>query len=73
MKKAKHYWELAAIGGNVLARCSLGASEYNVGNVSRAVKHWMIAAAAGYDVALNEIRQAFLEGNSSKNDFEDAL
>ena len=41
-KKAKYYYELAAIRGNVPARYNLGISEEDAGNVNRAMKHWMI-------------------------------
>ena len=58
MKKAKHYYELAAMGGNVDARHNLGCIGGHAGNMSRAVKHWMIAAGAGYDDSLKEIRDA---------------
>jgi len=36
-KKAKHYFELAAMGGNVDARFMI---EGRVGNHYRAFKHW---------------------------------
>ena len=35
MKKAKHYYELAAMGGNVFARHFLGALELNSGIMNR--------------------------------------
>ena len=44
MKKAKHYWELAAIGGNVRARYNLGCLEENTGKMRIALKHYMIVA-----------------------------
>ena len=50
LKKAKHYWELAAVGGYVAARHNLGGLERNEGNMSRAMKHWMNAAGAGWEV-----------------------
>ena len=48
-KKAKHYYKLAAIGGNVDARYNLGGFEGNTGNMNRAMKHWMISAGGGDD------------------------
>ena len=72
-KKAKHYYELAAMGGSSTARHNLGCSEYNAGNANRAVKHWMIAAGAGLDVSLEQIRECFLKGYATKSDFEKAL
>ena len=38
-KKAKHYWELAAMNGSVRARNNLGALEFQAGNYHRAFKH----------------------------------
>ena len=38
-KKANHYYELAAIGGNVNARYNLGQVEWRAGNFDRALKH----------------------------------
>ena len=40
-KKAKHYWELAAMNGNVGARHNLGMIEGNAGNHDRAKKHFI--------------------------------
>ena len=72
-KKAQHYWELAAMGGDPAARFNLGIIEENTGNMDRAVKHWMISAGAGHDKSLNAIRKCFLSGHATKDDFEKAL
>jgi TPR repeat protein len=72
-KKAKHYYVLAAMGGDVEARHNLGSFEGNAGNTDRAVKHWMIAAGAGDDDSLKEIRKGFMRGHATKDDFEKAL
>ena len=73
MKKVKHYYELAAIGGHVNARHNLGVFEENTGNIDRAVKHYMISARAGYDNSVKEIRVCFMNGHATKDDFEKAL
>ena len=73
VKKAKYYHELAAMGGYVNARYNLGCMEEEAGNMSRAVKHWMIAAGAGDDDSLSNIRGCFMSGHASKDDFEKAL
>ena len=44
--KAKHYWELSAMGGDVCARYNLGYTELQAGNIQRAMKHFMISARA---------------------------
>ena len=72
-KKAKRYWELAAIGGDVDARHNLAVYEGNSGNKSRAMKHLMIASGVGDDDALDKIRECFTEGNATKDDFAKAL
>ena len=73
VKKAKYYYELGAMGGHVSARHNLGILEENAGNFDRAVKHYMIAAGAGCDESLNEIKDCYLNGHATKDDFEKAL
>ena len=73
LKKAKHYYELAAMGGNAKARHNLGISEMDAGNMDRAVKHFMISAGAGHDGSLDAIRGCFMLGHATKDDFEKAL
>ena len=77
--KAKYYWELGAMGGDVPSRHNigmleaLGALENSSGSMSRALKHFMIAAGAGCDESLTGIRECFLNGHATKDDFEKAL
>ena len=59
-KRAKYYNELSAVGGYVIARHNLGCMERDAGIMDRAVKHWMIAAGAGFDDSLNDIQDFFL-------------
>jgi len=73
MKKAKHYYELAAMGGQIDARHNLGVLEAQAGNLERAMKHYMIAAAAGCDDSLKVVRAAFMNRLATKDDFEEAL
>ena len=73
MKKAKHYYKLAAMGGNVDARYNLAGIEGNAGNINRAMRHFIIAAGAGDDGSLVEIRKGYMKGHVTKNDFEKAL
>jgi len=70
--KAKYYYELGAMGGDVSARYNLGHLEKDAGNVVRAMKHWMMAAGAGHDDSLKCIR-FFMRGEVTKDDFEKAL
>ena len=73
MKKHKYYLELAAMGGDVTAMHNLGMFEAREGNMDRAMKHWMISAGAGYDKSLKEIREGYMNGHVTKDDFEKAL
>ena len=56
-----------------MARHTLGGIEENAGNIDRALKHWMISTGAGYDDALAAIRECFVAGHATKDDFEKAL
>ena len=73
VKKAKHFWEIGAMRGDAEARHSMGVLENNAGNAVRAAKHWMISAQAGHDGSLTAIREYFLKGFVTKDDFEKAL
>ena len=46
-KRATHYYELAAMRGNSMARHNLGSAEAHEGNWDRALKHFMISAKDG--------------------------
>jgi len=72
-KKAKHYYELAAIGGNVSARYNLGGIKARVGNWDRALKHYMIAVRSGDAESLDRIKRFYTNGYATKNDYMKAL
>ena len=72
-KKAMHYFELAAIGGDVVARYNLGNAEGRAGNIDKALKHFMIAVGSGYNESLNMIQQMYKGGNATKDDYAKAL
>ena len=73
MKKAKHYYELAALGGDVGARYNLGCLEEDKGDMSTALKHHIIAAGCGHDKSLKAIREFYVNGHATKNDYGKAL
>ena len=73
MTKAKHYYELAAIGGDEYARYNLGWLEEDAGNMSRELKHLMIAAGCGHDLPLKKIRELYMNGHATKDDYAKAL
>ena len=72
-KKADHYAELAAIGGDVFARYNLGNMEVRAGNMERAIKHFMIATGSGHDASLQRIKQLYLSECATKDNYAKAL
>ena len=72
-KKATHYWEIAAMGGDVSARHNLGINEEIAGNMDRALKHHMIAVRSGFAKSLDEIQEYYLYGHATKDDYTKAL
>lgn len=72
-KKARHYYELAATGGDETARCNLGVMETRSGNVDRAMKHWMIAVRGGNRESLENIKSMYKREHIAKDDYAKAL
>jgi len=72
-KKAKYYWELAAMGGDIYARHNLGCLEGHAGNERRAYKHWILAARAGHENSLDKVKQGYIDGEVAKEDFASTL
>ena len=58
-KKAKHYYELAAMKGETSARHNLGCIEGQVGNHQRAFKHFILAARVGHTESLDVVKKGF--------------
>ena len=72
-KKANHYYELAAMGGDVDARHNIGCSEYQAGTYNRALKHFMLAAGCGSKESLSAIQEMLKKGVATKEDYTQAL
>jgi len=72
-KKARHYYELAAMRGDSQARHNLGSQEHNAGNIDIAVKHFMIAVRGGYADSLEYIKILYSKGHTTKQDYMKAL
>ncbi|KAL7523925.1 hypothetical protein ACHAXR_001505 [Thalassiosira sp. AJA248-18] len=72
-RKAKHHHELAAIGGHTVSRHNLASYDIVDRKMKRAMKHYMIAAGAGYAPSLQYIREGYLAGHISKNEYEQTL
>ena len=73
IKKAIHYYQLAAVGGDMVTRRTLGALELNEGRVHRAMKHYMIAARAGCNDSLEHVKEGYKDGHVAKDDFANTL
>ena len=72
-EKAKYYYELAAMKGDVKARNNLGVEEVNTGKYDRALKHFMIAVEGGNNYSLETIRKMVRNGHATKDDYSKAL
>ena len=72
-KKAKHYYELAAMRGDVEARHNLSVLEGKAGNMDRAYKHFVIAAKAGHPESLDVVKRGFTKGFVTKEEYESTL
>ena len=72
-KKAKYYWEPAAMDGSVNARHNLGCMEFEGGNYHRAYKHFILAAQAGYKMSLDQVKQGFMNDIVMKDEYANTL
>ena len=72
-KKAKHYYELAAIKGHTEARHGIGVLETWEGNMNRALKHFTISARGGNSGSVENIRIQFTNGHITKDDYTKAV
>ena len=71
--KARRYWELAAIRGNLQARENLGVLEWKAENDEIAYKHYMIGAKAGCQVCLDMVKNGYRDGDITKEEYRTAL
>jgi len=72
-EKAWHYYESAAMGGNVPARYNLGVTEGLIGNRDRALKHHMIAVKSGCADSLKKIKHLHWNGHATAEEYDLAL
>ena len=72
-KKAKHYYEQAAMNGNAEARHDIGCMEGQTGHHRRAMKHFMLAAKAGDKGSLEYVKKGFTNGIVTKDEYESTL
>jgi len=72
-EKARHYWELAAMRGNIIARHNLACLEGKSKNFEKALKHLMIAVRSGDVESLKKIGWLYSNGHATKEDYGTAL
>ena len=72
-KKANDYYELAAMNGDVDARHNLGCDELEAGSFHRAMKHYIIAARAGYKLSLDAVKAGFMNDMVTKDEYANTL
>ena len=72
-KKAKHYLELAAMNGNVMARYNLACAESRADNNHLAFKLFMLAARAGDKLSLDTVKQGYMGGIVTKDEYSNTL
>ena len=57
--KAALFERVGALRGHICARYNIGCSEYNSGNHEVAIRHWKIAAEAGYQPSLDSLKKIY--------------
>ena len=72
-KQARHYSELAAMDGHAIARSNLGIMEEESGNVDKAIKHYLISVEGGNKQALEIIKDLYMIGRATKDEYAIAL
>jgi tetratricopeptide (TPR) repeat protein len=72
-KNKVYHLEQAAIGGHIVARGLLAFHEMENSRFERAAKHFIIAANLGCDTSLKAVKELFVLGVVSKDDYAAAL
>ena len=72
-KKAMHFYELAAISGDVNARYNIACTLGQNGDKKQAFKHALISASAGHQSSLDEVKNGYNNGDVTKDEFERTL
>jgi len=72
-KKAKYYYELAALNGSVTARSYLSGVEGRAFKFKRAIKHLLIAAQSGDEESLGYVKLKFSVGMVTKDEYANTL
>ena len=72
-EKAVYHFEQAAIGGHAQARTFLGIHDMDNGRFERAAKHFIIGANLGCDLSPKYVKDLFMQGVVSKDEYAAAL
>jgi len=69
IQKGIHHLKFAAVGGHEIARHSLGVIEGRGDITGQSMKHFMIAARAGYDESLKKVGEGYKAGHVTKDEY----
>jgi len=58
-ERATLFQRVGALRGDIIARHNIGCAEYSSGNHETAIRHWKIAAEAGYQKSLDALREIY--------------
>ena len=72
-EKAAEYLSKAAMQGHAESRHNLGCMEETKGNSENAVRHWLISAKMGFIDSLEAIKESFVGGLVTKEQYTEAL
>ena len=72
-KEGITYWQKAAEGGNLSSRHKLGCLEGVNGDYAAAIRHWRLAASAGYRKSMDSLVVCFEEGLLHHGDLAETL
>ena len=71
--KGAEYYKKGAMKGDVDCRYNIGCHERRKGNHYRAVRHWLISAKMGHKESLEAVKNFFMGGVATKQQYTEAL
>ena len=72
-KKAKHYYALAAMMGDVAARIDIASMEKEAGSTFWFYRHLLVSARAGHEGSIAELKNGYKDGFISKEEYAESL
>lgn len=72
-KKMMYHFQQGAIKGCEYARYHIGVEEYKMGNMDRALRHWVIGSAIGHKGSLDNVKIGFTNKTVTTAQYEIAL